>query len=214
VPGGQLSDSEALPAGIAADRLIQFHPRPQTWPPTSVVAYSITPERPGWGQEALSHHPGRVAGGANYLRHLIFKATRVGPTTSVTVGPNNADIANVQLSDEVDGEWGYHGVTSYRGYIQPDDGGQPRPAAFPGSPGVSAPGDPPRVGRDRGRGRRRGCRWPVLPVPSPVAESRSGHNDQGGVLSGTSVYCNVYPSAEKVNPLAVNSLAHDTPADS
>jgi len=61
--------------------------------PNIVVANSISPEQPGRSQHALSHHPGRVAGGANYLCHSNVQATKVGPNTSVTVGPINADIA-------------------------------------------------------------------------------------------------------------------------
>jgi hypothetical protein len=68
---------------------------PNPGPQPSRLAHSIAPERPGWGHLALSHHPGRVAGGATYLRHLIFQTAEVGPLTSVIVGPANADTANM-----------------------------------------------------------------------------------------------------------------------
>src|SRR5262249_5022595 len=67
VTGSELADPHTIAPGIAADRLIQLHPRPQPGPPTSRLAHSTAPERAGWGPLALSHHPVRVAGGATYL---------------------------------------------------------------------------------------------------------------------------------------------------
>jgi hypothetical protein len=94
VPGRELADPQPVAAGVAADRLIQLHPRPHhPGPFRPWMAHSITPGRPGWGHLALSRHPGRVAGGANYLCHSIFYPTGVGPNNSVTVGPDNPDIA-------------------------------------------------------------------------------------------------------------------------
>jgi glycine/D-amino acid oxidase-like deaminating enzyme len=59
-----------------------------------------------------------------------------------------------RLLDEIDGDWGYHGVTTYAGYIEPDVGGYSRPPALPwlaggvvvtgalGSPSTTAVMDP------------------------------------------------------------------------
>jgi len=94
---GQLPDPHVLTA--ASRRIASYSctldPKPA---PNIVLANSISPEQPGRGQHALSHHPGRVAGGANYLCHSNVQATKVGPNTSVTVGPINADIASLRRS--------------------------------------------------------------------------------------------------------------------
>lgn len=65
VPGGELPDREFIAAVIAADGLVDLHPRPHIRPLPPVVAASMAPTRQGWGQTAPSRRPGRVADGAN-----------------------------------------------------------------------------------------------------------------------------------------------------